>query len=53
MRVAKSGEPHEMQPMPASERRILHITLKEHPDVMTESVGEGAARRLIIRPRHG
>jgi spoIIIJ-associated protein len=53
VQVAKSGEPHEMQPMPASERRILHITLKEHPDVMTESVGEGAARRLIIRPRHG
>lgn len=53
VQVAKSGEPHEMQPMPASERRILHITLKEHPDVMTESVGEGAGRRLIIRPRHG
>ncbi|MFC4427874.1 protein jag [Deinococcus navajonensis] len=53
VQVAKSGEPHELQPMPAAERRILHITLKEHPDVMTESVGEGAARRLIIRPRHG
>ncbi|GGM11514.1 Jag family protein [Deinococcus aerophilus] len=50
--VAKSGEPHELQPMPAAERRVIHIALKEHPDVMSESVGEGAARRLIIRPRH-
>ncbi|GGK97180.1 Jag family protein [Deinococcus radiotolerans] len=53
VQVAKSGEPHELQPMPPAERRVIHIALKEHPDVMSESVGEGAARRLIIRPRHG
>ncbi|PTA67387.1 Jag family protein [Deinococcus arcticus] len=53
VQVAKSGEPHELQPMPAAERRVIHIALKEHPDVMSESVGEGAARRLIIKPRHG
>lgn len=53
VQVAKSGEPHELQPMPAADRRIIHMTLKEHPDVMSESVGEGAARRLIIKPRHG
>ncbi|GHF40868.1 spoIIIJ-associated protein [Deinococcus metalli] len=53
VQVAKSGEAHEMQPMPAAERRVIHIALKEHPDVMSESVGEGASRRLIIRPRHG
>lgn len=52
VQVAKSGEPHELQPMPASDRRIIHIALKEHPDVMTESVGEGPGRRLIVRPRH-
>ena len=51
--VAKSGEPHELQPMPAAERRVIHIALKEHPDVMSESVGEGASRRLVIRPRYG
>ncbi|CAM3513703.1 protein jag [Deinococcus frigens] len=51
--VAKSGEAHELQPMPAAERRVIHIALKEHPDVMSESVGEGASRRLIIKPRHG
>ncbi|NTY00514.1 protein jag [Deinococcus sp. JMULE3] len=53
VQVAKSGEPHELQPMPPAERRVIHIALKEHPDVMSESIGEGAARRLIIRPRHG
>ncbi|UQN07386.1 R3H domain-containing nucleic acid-binding protein [Deinococcus sp. QL22] len=53
IQVAKSGEAHELQPMPASERRVIHIALKEHPDVMSESVGEGASRRLMIRPRHG
>ncbi|SMB96084.1 protein jag [Deinococcus hopiensis] len=52
LQVAKSGEAHELQPMPPAERRVLHIALKEHPDVTTESVGEGAARRLIIKPRH-
>jgi len=53
LQVAKSGELHELQPMAPAERRLIHIALKEHPDVMTESVGEGASRRLIIRPRHG
>ncbi|MFD2608466.1 protein jag [Deinococcus taklimakanensis] len=53
VQVAKSGEPHELQPMPPAERRVLHVALKDHPDVTTESVGEGAARRLIIKPRHG
>ncbi|WP_019587125.1 protein jag [Deinococcus apachensis] len=53
VQVAKSGEAHELQPMPAADRRVIHIALKEHPDVMTESIGEGSARRLIIRPRHG
>ena len=53
IQVATSGEAHELQPMPPAERRVIHIALKENPDVMSESVGEGAARRLIIRPRHG
>ncbi|AFZ68058.1 protein jag [Deinococcus peraridilitoris] len=52
VQVAKSGESHELQPMPPGDRRIMHIALKEHPDVMTESVGEGPGRHLIIRPRH-
>lgn len=39
-----------MQPMPAFERRIIHMTLAEYPDITTESVGEGEARRVMIKP---
>jgi spoIIIJ-associated protein len=49
--VAKSGETHEMQPMPPADRRVIHIALKNHDLVTTESVGEGQSRRLIIHPR--
>lgn len=52
IKVAKNGEPHELQPMPAADRRVVHITLKDHPDVRTESIGEGDSRRLIVKPRH-
>ncbi len=49
--VAKSGEAHELQPMNASERRIIHLALKDNPLVTTESHGEGKGRHLIILPR--
>lgn len=39
-----------MKPMSAFERRIVHIALAEYPDIMTESVGEGEARRVVIKP---
>ncbi|WP_188962706.1 Jag family protein [Deinococcus aquiradiocola] len=51
VQVAKTGEPHEMQPMPPADRRVFHLALQDHPLVQTESVGEGAARRLVILPR--
>jgi spoIIIJ-associated protein len=50
-RVRKSGESFEMDPMSAADRRIIHIALREDAFVTTESVGEGAERRLIIKPR--
>ena len=51
VQVAKSGEPHELQPMTPAERRIIHVALKDHSLVTTESVGEGAGRHLVIKPR--
>ncbi len=51
VQVAKTGEPHEMQPMPPADRRVFHLALQGHPLVQTESIGEGTARRLIIMPR--
>lgn len=33
------------------ERRIIHLFFAHHPDVMSESTGEGRNRRLIIKRR--
>jgi len=51
VQVAKTGEAHEMQPMPPADRRVFHLALQDHPLVQTESIGEGTGRRLIILPR--
>lgn len=40
----------EMQPMSAYERRIVHATLTEYPDITTQSSGEGEERRVVIKP---
>lgn len=40
-----------LEPMPANERRIVHIELRDHPSVRTESVGEGHARKVTIIPK--
>jgi spoIIIJ-associated protein len=49
--VSRTRRPMVLEPMPANERRIVHITLREHPDVMTESNGEGSNRRITVMPR--
>ena len=40
-----------LEPMPANERRIIHIALAEDRQVQTSSVGEGDARKVSISPR--
>ena len=40
-----------LEPMPANERRIIHIELRDNPDVETESVGEGHRRKVTIIPK--
>jgi spoIIIJ-associated protein len=49
--VSRSRRPMMMEPMPANERRIIHLKLREPPDVYTESSGEGSQRRVEVRPR--
>ncbi len=39
-----------LNPMPAPERRIVHLELAEREDVETESIGEGKERKIIIKP---
>jgi len=40
-----------LEPMPAIERRIIHVTLANDPDVVTESIGEGENRKVVISPK--
>ncbi len=51
--VRIKGEPFTLEPMPAYERRIIHLALTDHPDVITESTGEGDARKVVILPDQG
>jgi spoIIIJ-associated protein len=44
------GRPVTLEPMPAYERRIIHMTLREDPRVRTESTGEGDQRKVRIYP---
>jgi spoIIIJ-associated protein len=37
-----------LEPMPADERRIIHLALTDHPDVTTQSMGEGEMRKVAI-----
>jgi len=43
--------PFPLEPMPADERRIVHITLADHPDVTTQSIGQGDFRKVVIVPK--
>ena len=49
-RVAATGRTLALEPMPARERRIIHMALRDHPEVHTESVGEGESRKVTIIP---
>lgn len=50
-RVTSSHKPASLEPMPANERRIIHLTLRDHPHVRTESVGLGENRKVTIVPK--
>ncbi|MGH9581167.1 MAG: protein jag [Terriglobales bacterium] len=50
-KVLKTGVPYEFSPMSARERRVLHLALGQHPDLRTESQGEGGHRFVVIYPR--
>jgi spoIIIJ-associated protein len=46
--VRRSGHTVVLEPMPAHERRIIHLTLRDAPDVYTESTGEYEHRKVQI-----
>lgn len=49
--VAKNGKKQTLEPMTSAERRIVHIALREHPAVTTESTGEDPHRKVVILPK--
>ncbi len=49
--VIKTGRKLTLEPMPASERRIIHMELRDHPAVTTQSAGEEPHRKVTILPK--
>lgn len=49
--VIKTGRKTTMEPMPSSERRVIHLELRGHPAVTTESTGEEPYRKVVIIPK--
>jgi spoIIIJ-associated protein len=49
--VLRTRQPVDLEPMPPHERRIVHLALRDDPDVYTESYGQDDKRRVTIRPK--
>ncbi len=49
--TVQTGRTVAMEPMPPAERRIVHLALRDHPAVTTQSVGEGDRRKVTIVPK--
>jgi len=52
-RVMETGKMLQLEPMPALERRWIHLTLRDHSGVATQSIGEEPNRRVVLVPRSG
>ncbi|MGE5756951.1 MAG: RNA-binding cell elongation regulator Jag/EloR [Planctomycetaceae bacterium] len=51
-RVLETGKMLQLEPMPALERRWIHLALRNNPDVATQSIGEEPNRRIVVLPRN-
>jgi len=52
-RVVETGKMLQLEPMPALERRWVHLALRGHAKVATQSIGEEPNRRIVVIPRAG
>lgn len=50
-KVKKEKKEFHLKPMNSRERRVIHLTLQNDPDVITYSVGEEPERRVVIAPK--
>ena len=49
--AVQTGRRQVLEPMSAADRRIIHLELRDHPDVTTQSIGEEPARKVTIVPK--
>jgi spoIIIJ-associated protein len=49
--AVKTGRRQVLEPMAAVERRIVHLELRDHPNVTTQSIGEEPGRKVTIVPK--
>ncbi len=49
--VSSTTRPISLEPMPSNERRIVHIALRDNPEVFTQSVGHGEGRKVVVLPK--
>jgi spoIIIJ-associated protein len=49
-RVLESGDPFPLSPMSPRERRIIHLALRNQPNIRTVSEGVGPERHIVIMP---
>jgi len=49
--AVRTGRRQYLEPMPANERRLVHIELRENDEVSTESIGEDPRRKVTIVPK--
>ena len=50
-KARSSGAPQEMGPLNPYERRIVHMTVAEDPQVASESIGDAFMKTVIISPK--
>lgn len=51
-RVVETGKMLQLEPMPALERRWIHLALRSNDGVSTQSIGEEPNRRVVVLPRN-
>jgi spoIIIJ-associated protein len=49
--AVRTGRIQALEPMPAYERRLVHIALRKNPKVTTQSIGEGERRKVTVVPK--
>jgi spoIIIJ-associated protein len=50
-KAKERNQPVSLEPMSSYERRVIHMALRDSPDVYTESTGEGKYRKVRIYPK--